>query len=114
MAVSSLVSCSLSSSITRASPCMGLLLVLGCQEASGSRDRGDLQAVEGIGRPQPVADPLEAVAAAGARAAGVPDLLLRARTVVENVCQLGLADGEADADVHGDAPEVREGKALLS
>src|SRR3954471_5498813 len=74
MAVSSLVSCSLSSSITRASPCMRFLLGLRAAEASASRDGRDLQAVERIRRAQPVADPIQAVAAAGAGGAGVADL----------------------------------------
>src|SRR4051794_19386200 len=98
MAVSSLVSCSLSIWITRASPCMGLLLGPGCAEASCSGGRGDLQPVQRVGRAQPVADPVEAVAAAGAGRAGVADLLLGARAVGDHVRQLGLADGEADAD----------------
>src|SRR4051794_19378594 len=107
MAVSSLVSCSLSSSITRASPCMGSLLGPGCAEAIGpglsSGDRADLQAVQRVRRAQPVADPVQAVAAPGAGGAGVADLLLGARTGGDDVCQRCLADGEADAGVHANS-----------
>src|SRR4051812_38484468 len=103
MAVSSLVSCSFRYSMTRASPCMALLLGSaaprlagsGCGHRSqvglamGSLSSGgglaDVQAVQGVGGAQPVADAVQAVAAPGAGGAGVADLLLRAGAVGDDV-----------------------------
>src|SRR5215213_8057976 len=112
IAVSSLVSCSLSSSITRASPCIAASwgsVVGGSGEPTGpvpprrgrSADlRGHLEAVQRIGRAQPVADPVQAAAAAGAGVAGLADLLLCARAGRDDGVQRRHADGVADAGVH--------------
>ena len=78
-----------------------LLSVEGPARPSASGGGGDRQPVQRLGDAQPVADLIQAAAAAGARSAGVADLLLRARPGGDGLGQFGLADGEADADVHG-------------
>src|SRR5688572_4695019 len=114
MAVSSLVSCSLSSSITRASPCIAASwgsVVGGSGEPTGRSRRGGgrlrdgrrhLEAVQRVGDAQPVADAVQAPAAAGAGVARLADLFLGPRTRGDDGVERPVADGVADAGVHAD------------